>query len=74
MTEEMRKIKKRQTLIMIWLLVQALTIVCLLLKVNSLIGTINVLNGNFLDFQKQINILVAQLNDFIQLFIAFPIK
>lgn len=72
--EEIKKIKKRQTLIMICLLVQALMILCLVLRINSLIGIINDLNGSLLEIQEQFNVLLTHLNDFIQLFTASPIK
>lgn len=64
------KIEKRQTLIIIGLLVQALSIWLLVAKVDMLIGVVNDLSKNIVDFCKQINISTMYFNDFIRLFVT----
>lgn len=63
---EFKRIKRTLALISGLILVQAITIACLSFRIDSLTGVITILNRNFLDFQKQINVSIEQtFNEFV---------
>lgn len=69
--EELKQIKKGQTIILFCILMQSLMMMFQTIKINSLVTNVTILASAFTDFQNQFSVLITQLNDFIELFNTF---